>query len=311
MNLHNGSIRAHSEGEGKGSSFTVSINMQRRCNPRSAPGDSHDLQDSLDHPPIFKNEFVDTVLTLSCESKDVCQDIMSSDTGYSNTGYVGSRGTTQFPRQSIEVSHLSLSEKVSNRSIETRWFNTRSPVESTRRCSRKGSKSAETRSDSSAGDSKSDCGSSIPVYGSTPDEKYDVLIVDDSSLNRKMLCRIFKSAGHTCDEADDGLAAVEKVKAKMSGAEGERRVYDAVLMDFVMPNMDGPTATKIIRELGYLGPVFGVTGNALDSDVTHFLCHGAEYLLTKPFDFSKFKQLIKDIESGRGMQSDELVRPYT
>ena len=35
--------------------------------------------------------------------------------------------------------------------------------------------------------------------------------------------------------------------------ESQKSIYDAILMDFVMPNMDGPTATKEIRKLGYLG----------------------------------------------------------
>ena len=62
-------------------------------------------------------------------------------------------------------------------------------------------------------------------------------------------------------------------------------------MDFVMPNMDGPTATKAIRHLGYRGPIFGVTGNALDSDVNYFVRSGANGVLAKPFDFAAFKLL--------------------
>ena len=136
-----------------------------------------------------------------------------------------------------------------------------------------------------------------PIVAST--QNYDILVVDDSSLNRKMLCRVLRTSGHLCDEADDGLSAIEKVKLKMADGSvdslGKNRCYDVILMDFVMPNMDGPTATKVIRDLGYTGSIFGVTGNALDSDVNHFLSHGADSVLAKPFDYSTFLHLMKNV----------------
>ena len=60
-------------------------------------------------------------------------------------------------------------------------------------------------------------------------------------------------------------------------------------------NMDGPTATEVIRGLGYSGPIFGVTGNALDSDIEFFIKSGVYAVLPKPFDFSRFKEMMKDI----------------
>ena len=71
------------------------------------------------------------------------------------------------------------------------------------------------------------------------------------------------------------------------------RMNDVILVDFVMPNMDGPTATLTIRALGYSGSKLGVTGNTLGSDVNHFIQCGANAVLPKPFDLSLFKVLMK------------------
>ena len=60
--------------------------------------------------------------------------------------------------------------------------------------------------------------------------------------------------------------------------------YDAVLMDFNMPKMDGPGATKQLRKLGYRGPIIGVTGNVLDEDKRVFIEAGADKVLFKPLD---------------------------
>ena len=58
--------------------------------------------------------------------------------------------------------------------------------------------------------------------------------------------------------------------------------YDAILMDYVMPKMNGPDATKAIRQLGYTGPIIGVTGNALPEDREVFMNAGATDVIIKP-----------------------------
>ena len=96
---------------------------------------------------------------------------------------------------------------------------------------------------------------------------FDVLVVDDSRLNRKMLLKCLTKDGHICTEAEDGLEAIERVKERIDFSNGGHgRSYDAILMDFVMPNMDGPTATKQLRTMGYTGAIFGVTGNGMSKN---------------------------------------------
>jgi CheY-like chemotaxis protein len=58
--------------------------------------------------------------------------------------------------------------------------------------------------------------------------------------------------------------------------------------------MDGPTATKTIREMAYNSPIFGVTGNAIDS-IDIFLSSGADRVMIKPFNFDLFNQNILEM----------------
>ena len=56
--------------------------------------------------------------------------------------------------------------------------------------------------------------------------------------------------------------------------------------------MDGPSATEAIRSLGYRGPVVGVTGNAMQHDIDHFLSKGADRVLVKPVDVDALLRLV-------------------
>lgn len=142
----------------------------------------------------------------------------------------------------------------------------------------------------------------------------EVLVVDDSKLSRRMLLRYLQGESYTCDEAEDGLVAVQKVlkRSQVTTEECESpnelvihdlpgnslKMYDAILMDFMMPVMDGPTATRKIRDMGYEGLILGVTGNALPSDIDLFMGHGADRVLTKPVNVDSLKNALKSIKSG-------------
>jgi CheY-like chemotaxis protein len=91
-------------------------------------------------------------------------------------------------------------------------------------------------------------------YDSDTKRKYRVLVVDDVLSNRKILSRLLTSKGHECSLAVDGLDCIRMVHE--SHVEG--RLFEAICMDFEMPQCDGPTATKRLRDMGFTMPIIGI-----------------------------------------------------
>jgi CheY-like chemotaxis protein len=118
--------------------------------------------------------------------------------------------------------------------------------------------------------------------------QWRTLVVDDSSLSRKMLIRLLKSRDHVCEQAEDGQQAIERYSEMV--ARGEP--LDAILMDFEMPVMNGPTATARLREMGCTCLIVGVTGNVLPADVKLFVERGADNVLPKPLVLEDFEKLL-------------------
>jgi CheY-like chemotaxis protein len=113
-----------------------------------------------------------------------------------------------------------------------------------------------------------------------PTKTLNVLVVDDSAMNRKLLVRLLKNQGHTCTEAENGLVAVARVKEVMA----ENKLFDSILMDCEMPEMDGPTAAQMIRAMGCDSFIVGITGALFTEQVNHFVTCGANRVLPKPLD---------------------------
>ena len=107
-----------------------------------------------------------------------------------------------------------------------------------------------------------------------------VLVVDDAVLTRKMVCRLLMVRYDSIAQASNGLEAFNHVRESMS--ESGMRKPDVILMDYMMPVMDGPSATRKIRALGYTGQIIGISGNVSLDEREKFLASGANMLLTKP-----------------------------
>ena len=120
-----------------------------------------------------------------------------------------------------------------------------------------------------------------------------ILVVDDSSLNRRMVTRMFEALGHRCREADDGDTAIEMVEESLQNGV----YFDAVVIDDIMSRLNGSVAIKQIRKLGYKNMVFGLTGNAASDDVQTFLNCGVDKVLIKPLTRGDISEMISWIYS--------------
>lgn len=114
------------------------------------------------------------------------------------------------------------------------------------------------------------------------------LICDDAYANRLVLSKYLTMFGCKFDEAENGLVAVDKVKALME--ENCDAVYDIIWMDIRMPKMDGFDATThIVETLGYRGVIIGLTGYVDEETVRDCHMAGMKHVVSKPFD----KKVIK------------------
>jgi signal transduction histidine kinase/CheY-like chemotaxis protein len=132
----------------------------------------------------------------------------------------------------------------------------------------------------------------------------NLLVTDDSAVNRKMMCRSLQSVGFKCFQAADGRECVDIVDKAM---RNEHESIDLVLMDYEMPRMNGPTACAALRAMDCGIPVVGVTGNVLNEDKQLFMEHGAMRVLQKPFSISELEAVLNECEVWLSSVSKQLL----
>jgi CheY-like chemotaxis protein len=136
-----------------------------------------------------------------------------------------------------------------------------------------------------------------------------VLLVEDNLINQELAKLILQHGGHLVEVAADGFESLESLA---------NRDFDIVLMDVQMPNMDGLTATRMIRvcEAGkYCGeeisaelaaqliarlrgrdlPIVAITANAMKGDQEECLAAGMDDYLTKPFQPEQIFATLKTV----------------
>ena len=112
-----------------------------------------------------------------------------------------------------------------------------------------------------------------------------ILLVEDNELNAEIAKTVLEDVGALITRAENGQQAVELFKEKPAGT------FDAILMDLMMPVMDGYTATRKIRLLEHSDaktiPIIAMTANAFQEDAEKCIAVGMNAHLAKPLDIEK------------------------
>ncbi len=123
-------------------------------------------------------------------------------------------------------------------------------------------------------------------------EPLSLLVVDDNAINRRLIQASLVRLGYKVDVAADGAVAVEKFT---------NNFYDAILMDIMMPVMDGIEATIVIRKIEHdrqISPhqrvkIIAITANAFEDDRTRFYESGMDHYLNKPLEIEELQRILK------------------
>jgi signal transduction histidine kinase/DNA-binding response OmpR family regulator len=143
-----------------------------------------------------------------------------------------------------------------------------------------------------------------------------VLVVDDVETNLDVAKGLLLPYGLSIDTASSGQEAIAKIRGISEG--GSVPGYDLVLMDHMMPGMDGIEAVRIIRneikgDYGKTVPVVALTANALTGNEEMFLAKGFNAFIAKPIDVMQLDAVlntwVRDRKSVEVLKQAEMVMP--
>lgn len=112
-----------------------------------------------------------------------------------------------------------------------------------------------------------------------------ILVVEDEQSLNDLIARLLRQEGHSVRQAFDGEAALIELRAGTP---------DLIVLDWMLPKLDGPTIASQVRDDGLLIPIIMLTARAEESDLILGLDAGADEYVTKPF---KNRELIARVRA--------------
>jgi CheY-like chemotaxis protein len=124
-------------------------------------------------------------------------------------------------------------------------------------------------------------------------ERINILLVEDNLLNQRIVTFSLKKYNYEVIIANNGVEAIDRFREQK---------FNVILMDIMMPVMDGLEATVKIREEEKLTgitertPIIALTANTMDNDRDKCLSYGMDEFMAKPFDIEKLKIIFRDLK---------------
>ena len=119
-----------------------------------------------------------------------------------------------------------------------------------------------------------------------------IMLVEDNKLNQRLMESSLKRYGFSIDVANNGLEAVQMYQKSPES-------YDLIIMDIMMPVMDGLEATRHIRifeqKKSIRVPIIALTANTFNADRERCLSYGMDEYIAKPLNMDKLSQAFKDL----------------
>ncbi|MBP1750833.1 MAG: response regulator containing CheY-like receiver, AAA-type ATPase, and DNA-binding domain, partial [Deltaproteobacteria bacterium] len=129
-------------------------------------------------------------------------------------------------------------------------------------------------------------------------DRVGILVVEDEESQRSLLAGLLKNEGYTVGEAGDGASAFELL---------QKGIFEIVLLDYRLPDMDGLTLLKKIKELNPATEVVMITAFGSIENAVGALKAGASEYLTKPIDLDDLLFKLRKIEEKTYLIRENMV----
>ncbi|MCB8814573.1 response regulator transcription factor [Desulfosporosinus shakirovi] len=113
---------------------------------------------------------------------------------------------------------------------------------------------------------------------------FNILVVEDDTNTQKLICAVLKQGGYNAFAAKDGLNALSMM---------ERQYFDLMILDLMMPRMDGYQLCQELRDVGETIPILMITAQQEIKDKHRGFLVGTDDYMTKPFDEQEMLFRIK------------------